>query len=143
MSVLCEIVTPRKVVFSDNVDMVILPGIDGTMAILPNHAPVLSMLKDDVLTIKMGDRILHYTVFKGLAEIQPDQITILADDSENVTEINVTEAKDLLDEKRRQLVQGQTDRANMDFASHQEDIQALRAEIANIELQLSTAKKYQ
>ncbi len=92
MPIRCEIVSQNKVVFQDEVDMVVLPGKDGQMGILPHHAPVLTLMDYGVITVrtKAGDQ--HFTVAGGIAEVQPDQVTILADSAENVEEIDIDRA---------------------------------------------------
>ncbi len=92
MPIRCEIVSQNKVIFQNEVDMVVLPGRDGQMGILPHHAPVLTLMDYGVITVrtKAGDQ--HFTVAGGIAEVQPDQVTILADAAENVEEIDIDRA---------------------------------------------------
>ena len=87
MTIYCEIVTQDKIVYKGDADIVILPGINGIMGILPNHAPLLSMLQMGIITIRKADINQFFTVAGGVVEIQPDQVTVLADMAENVEEI--------------------------------------------------------
>jgi F-type H+-transporting ATPase subunit epsilon len=73
--------------------MVLLPGELGQMGILPNHAPLLSTLRFGILTVRYEGQEEHFTVAGGVAEVQPDIVTILADAAENVEEIDVTRAE--------------------------------------------------
>ncbi len=66
-----------------------MPGAAGDMGILPNHAPVLSVLNFGIITVKKSGNEEHFTVAGGVAEVQPDQVTVLADAAENVEEIDV------------------------------------------------------
>jgi F-type H+-transporting ATPase subunit epsilon len=75
------------------VDIVVLPGAAGEMGILPHHAPVLAILKYGVIKIRQDGKEELFTVAGGLAEVQPDIVTILADAAENVEEIDITRAK--------------------------------------------------
>ncbi len=92
MTIKCEIVSQDRVVFQGDVDMVVLPGAAGEMGILPHHSPVLSVLNYGIVTVKQNGREEHFTVAGGVAEVQPDQVTILADAAENVVEIDVQRA---------------------------------------------------
>ncbi len=80
-------------VYQGEADMVLLPGSEGMMGILPDHAPLLTTLKLGVVTVRSGGREEYFTIAGGIAEVQPDVITILADAAENVAEIDVERAE--------------------------------------------------
>jgi F-type H+-transporting ATPase subunit epsilon len=81
-------------VYSGEADIVVVPGSAGVMGILPNHAPVLSTLQFGVITVRQMGEEHHFTVAGGVVEVQPDQVTILADAAEDVEEIDVSRAED-------------------------------------------------
>jgi F-type H+-transporting ATPase subunit epsilon len=93
MTIRCEIVSQDRTVFQDDVDIVVLPGVAGEMGILPHHAPVLAILKYGVIKIRKNGKEELFTVAGGMAEVQPEVVTILADAAENVQEIDVTRAQ--------------------------------------------------
>jgi F-type H+-transporting ATPase subunit epsilon len=93
MTIRCEIVSQDRTVFSDYVDIVVLPGAAGEMGILPKHAPVLTTLKYGVIRVRRSGNEEIFTVAGGIAEVQPDAVTILADAAENVEEIDVNRAE--------------------------------------------------
>jgi F-type H+-transporting ATPase subunit epsilon len=93
MPIRCEIVSQDRMVFQGEAEMVLLPGSEGMMGILPNHAPLLTTLKLGVVTVRFGGNEEYFTIAGGIAEIQPDKITILADAAENVSEIDVERAE--------------------------------------------------
>lgn len=93
MPIRCEIVSQDKMVYQGDVDIVILPGVDGEMGILPNHAPLLSTLKFGFLKVRARGEEQVFTVSGGVVEVQPDIVTILADAAENVEEIDVARAE--------------------------------------------------
>ena len=93
MTIRCEIVSQDRTVFSDDVDIVVLPGAAGEMGILPKHAPVLTTLKYGVVKIRKSGKEEIFTVAGGVAEVQPDIVTVLADAAENVEEIDVNRAE--------------------------------------------------
>jgi len=93
MPIRCEIVSQDRLVYEGDADTVVLPGSEGEMGILPNHAPLLANLDFGVIRVRLGDREEAFTVAGGLVEVQPDLITVLADVAENVREIDIARAE--------------------------------------------------
>ena len=93
MTIRCEIVSQDRTVFQGDVDIVILPGAAGEMGILPHHAPVLAILKYGVIRIRQNGKEELFTVAGGMAEVQPDIVTVLADAAENVEDIDMIRAQ--------------------------------------------------
>lgn len=92
MTIRCEIVSQDRTVFSGDVDIVVLPGAGGEMGVLPKHAPVLTTLKYGLIKVRKGGKEEIFTVAGGVAEVQPDIVTVLADAAENVEEIDEARA---------------------------------------------------
>lgn len=93
MTIRCEIVSQDRTVFQGEVDIVVLPGTEGEMGILPHHAPTLTLLKYGIIKVRHQGQEDLFAVAGGMAEIQPDIVTILADAAENVEEIDVIRAQ--------------------------------------------------
>ena len=93
MPIRCEVVSQDRIVYSGNADIVILPGADGEMGILPNHSPLLTVLQFGIVKVRTKSEEQVFTVSGGIAEVQPDQVTILADAAENVDEIDIQRAE--------------------------------------------------
>jgi F-type H+-transporting ATPase subunit epsilon len=92
MTIRCEIVSQDRTVFDGDVDIVVIPGSAGEMGVLPKHAPTLTTLKYGVIKVRKNGKEEAFTVAGGVAEIQPDIVTILADRAENILEIDVDRA---------------------------------------------------
>jgi F-type H+-transporting ATPase subunit epsilon len=88
MQTRCEIISQDRIVFDGDVDIVVLPGTDGMMGILPNHSPLLTVLHYGIITVRSKQEEQFFTVAGGVAEVQPEKVTILADAAENVEEID-------------------------------------------------------
>ncbi len=73
-----ELVSPEKVLVSGDASEVQVPGMDGDFTVLAGHAPVLSTLRPGVLDIKLGSGPRRVFVRGGIAEVEPDRLTILA-----------------------------------------------------------------
>jgi F-type H+-transporting ATPase subunit epsilon len=93
MPIRCEIVSQDRMVFEGDADIVVLPGMDGEMGILPHHAPLLTTLKIGIIKVRSAGKEEFFTVAGGVAEVQPDLVTVLADAAENVEEIDVARAE--------------------------------------------------
>lgn len=106
MTIRCEIVSQDRTVFEGDVDVVVVPGADGEMGILPNHSPLLSILRLGVIKVRQGTDEQHFTVTGGLLEVQPHIVTILADAAENVDEINLARAEEARERARQRLAEG-------------------------------------
>ena len=93
MPIRCEIVSQDRMVFEGDVDIVVLPGAAGEMGVLPNHAPLLTTLNFGVIKVRTKGEEEIFTVAGGVAEIQPDIVTVLADAAENIMEIDQERAE--------------------------------------------------
>jgi F-type H+-transporting ATPase subunit epsilon len=88
-----DIVTVERLVYSQDVDMVIAPGISGEMGILPRHAPLLTALTYGELRVRRGDDESSFAISGGFMEVQPDRVTVLADTAERADEIDLERAE--------------------------------------------------
>jgi len=74
-----EIVTPLEKAFSDDVAMVVLPGVEGEMGVYPMHIPVMTEIKPGVLKIVKDGQESDFAVGEGFVEIAQDHVTVLTD----------------------------------------------------------------
>ena len=93
MTIRCEIVSQDRTVYEGDVDIVVLPGTAGEMGILPHHAPLLTTLKYGLIKVRHQGEEQIFTVSGGVAEVQPEIVTVLADSAENIEEIDITRAE--------------------------------------------------
>ena len=91
-----EIVTQERRVYSaDDVEMVIAPGSEGEMGILPRHAPLITSLQEGVMRVKRAagaEEVL--AIHGGFMEVLPDHVTVLADAAERAEEIDLARAEE-------------------------------------------------
>ena len=74
-----EIVTPESKAYSEDVEMVVLPGMDGELGVYPHHVPLLTTLKPGELRVFKGGTQASLAVGEGFAEITGDSISVLTD----------------------------------------------------------------
>ncbi|HEM61176.1 MAG TPA: F0F1 ATP synthase subunit epsilon [Chloroflexi bacterium] len=105
-----ELVTPARVVHSDDaVDMVIAPGVDGLLGILPSHAPLLAALGIGELRLKKGDDEESFAVHGGFVEVLANKVIVMAYSAERAEEIDVTraeEARERAEQRAREKPEG-------------------------------------
>lgn len=83
-----EVVSPERLAFTDEVDMVIVPGIDGQLGILPHHTRLISALGTGELRIKKGGTEQILFISGGFVEVRPDKVVVMADLAERSDEID-------------------------------------------------------
>lgn len=88
-----DIVTPEKLVYSEDVNMVIARATDGDLGVLPGHAPLIAGLAVWPLRVLKEDGEHHIAICGGFIEVQPKKVTILASCAELSGEIDVARAK--------------------------------------------------
>lgn len=91
-----EIVTPDAKVFSEDVDMVTLPGVEGEMGIYPNHVPLLTQIVPGEIVARKSGQDFFLAIGEGFVEVTGDHVAILADmaiRAENIDEAKAEEAR--------------------------------------------------
>lgn len=106
MPIHCEIISQDRIVYQGDVDIVILPGLAGEMGILPHHTPLLTSLQFGVIRVRVENDEQYFAVSGGIAEVHPDQVTVLADAAENVAEIDTERAEDARRRAEQALKEG-------------------------------------
>jgi F-type H+-transporting ATPase subunit epsilon len=135
MPIRCEIVSQDRMVYQGEVDIVVLPGAAGEMGILPHHAPLLTTLKYGFVRVRRDGQEEVFTVAGGVAEVQPDIVTILADAAENVKEIDAARAEAA--RKRAEVLLAQGVPADTDAYL------AIEAALRRSNLRLDAVRRYQ
>jgi F-type H+-transporting ATPase subunit epsilon len=135
MPIRCEIVSQDRTVFQGDADIVLLPGAGGEMGVLPHHAPVLTTLKYGVVKVRHGGKEEIFAVSGGVAEVQPEIVTILADAAENVEEIDVARAETAKRRAEELLAKGIPADASDKFLS-------IEAALRRSTLRLDVARRY-
>ena len=122
MPIQCDIVTQERTVYSQEVDYVSLPGAEGRMGILPNHAPLLTSLDFGEVMVRRAGQEQFFAIGGGFAEIRPDQVIVLADSAEQADEIDTERAK----KARAQAEKAMKEGVHVDAAHYAQIEAALR-----------------
>ena len=113
-----EIVTAERIVYSDDVDIVVAPGIEGQLGILPQHATLMTMLQPGELMVRKDGEEQSIFVSGGYLEVQGNKVTVLADTAERAEEIDIERAEEARRraERRMALPPDQVDHARTQAA---------------------------
>lgn len=116
-----EVVTPSRLVVSQEITELVAPGSEGYFGVLPGHLPFITTLKTGELTFWVGREAHRLAISNGYAEVRGDTVNILADSAEQAEEIDATRA-----ERARQRAEERL----REWAAGKEEIDAARAETA-------------
>lgn len=126
-----EIITPEKVVYTDDVDMVVAPGAEGDLGILPGHIPLFTKVKPGEIMIRKGSGDSYLAVTGGFLEVLNDNVNILADYAIRAEEVAVAQAEEA--KKRAEKL--------MEERSTRQDFALAQAELQKAILELKVARK--
>jgi F-type H+-transporting ATPase subunit epsilon len=105
-----ELVTPEKLLFSEQVEMVVVPGTEGLFGVLPRHAPFISTLRPGVLEVYEGGKVKERIfVAGGFAEVTPERLTVIAERAVPVAEIDRSATEQRIKDLRDDLAAAKTD----------------------------------
>lgn len=130
-----EVVTPEKVMASQEVDMVMAPGTEGEFGILPEHIHFLSGIVPGELRFDDGNKKEYMAVTSGFAEVSNNRVSILVDSAEKAVDIDVERAQRAMERAKERL----------ERYKEAEDIDFLRAEAAlkRAVSRIKVAKKFE
>ena len=98
-----EVATPSRLVGSESVDEVVVPGSEGYFGVLPGHAPLLATMGIGELTYRIGRDEFHLAVARGFAEVLNDKVIVLADAAERPENIDRQRAERARERAERRL----------------------------------------
>lgn len=88
-----EVVTPERLLVSEDVDEIIAPGYEGEFGVLPEHTQYLAILAIGILRYRRGSDVRKLALGGGFAEVMPDRVVVMADVAEKAEEIDVERAR--------------------------------------------------
>ena len=127
-----EIITPDQTAYSEEVELVTLPGVEGELGVYPQHIPLLTQMVPGQLTVRKAGRDYLLAVGEGLVEITPQRVAILTDmaiAAERIDEAKVEEAR-------------QRAEARLHEKLSDEEVASTNAAMARSLAQLHTKRRY-
>ncbi len=123
-----EVVTPEKRVYADDVDMVVMPGTEGELGVLPAHVPLVTALQPGPLRITKGGQVTELLVGNGFAEVTGTTVSVLADVAVEDAEIDERTAEEAV----RRAEEALKDRS-VDAETRAEEEAILRRSLAQLQ----------
>ena len=130
-----EIVTPEKIVVSQEVDSVVAPGTDGEFGVLPGHIHFLTGIVPGELRYNAGAGKESMAVTTGFAEVSNDKVSILVDAAEKTSEIDAERARQAMERARERLAK-ERGAEDVDFARAEVALKRAMARIKVVEKQI-------
>lgn len=122
-----ELVTPERMVLSDDASQVIVPGVEGQFTVLSGHAPVIAALRPGVVDATLADaRTMRVFVKGGFAEVDIDSLTVLAEQAVDVAALDAAGIAAELRTAEAELAAAGSDAARLAAASAVAELQALQ-----------------
>lgn len=106
MPIQLEIVTPERLAYSDSVDSVVCPGIEGELGVLPHHAPLLTTLGFGELRIRKGGQEELFAIAGGFLQVRPDKVVVMAETADLASEIDLEKAEQARRDAERAISEG-------------------------------------
>jgi len=138
-TLLCEIVTPEKIVYTNEVEMVIAPTLDGEVGILPLHAPLVTVLRPGELRVRYNDNkdVEWFAVSGGYLQVHQDKVIVLADAAEHASRVDVERAR-----KAKELAEQRMAEMKQKPLMEREDMTECEEDLKWCEVQLQVAERH-
>jgi len=130
MPLLLEIVTPERLAYSDTVESVQLPGVEGELGVLPHHTPLVSMLGLGELRIRKDGEVETFAIAGGFLQVRPDKVVVMAEMADMAAEIDIEKAEEARKEAERALEGGFHEGADLAAARAALQVALLRQRVA-------------
>lgn len=132
MKLFLEIISPEKVVFKDEVDEIVVPTITGEIAILPNHAELLTRINPGELIIKKTGKDHSFAITGGFLEIINNRVSILADYAVRAEDIEIAKVQEAEERAKQKMKNKETEK----------DFRVAEAELRKSLLELKVARRH-
>ena len=125
-----ELVSPERLLVSEQVELVVIPGAEGEMTVMANHAPVMTTIKPGVVTVKTaGGATERYCVFGGFADILPSGCTLLAESAVSVNSIDREDLTKRIQDAREDVADAKDDQTRTKAEQYLSHLTTLEAAI--------------
>jgi F-type H+-transporting ATPase subunit epsilon len=128
-----ELVSPERLLMSEPVEMVVVPGVEGDFGVLPGHSLLISAVRPGVIAIHEGGQVRdRIYVGGGFAQVSPDRCTVLAEEAVMVGDIAPGDAEARLNAARQALAEAK-EAAGGDTAAAEKELTAAEAMLAAVQ----------
>jgi F-type H+-transporting ATPase subunit epsilon len=126
MPIYVEVVTQEKKIFEEReADMVVVPGAEGEMGILPHHAPILTTLSFGELIVRKANAEERFVIYGGVVDVRPDKVVVLADMAESSFDLDAQKIEEARERAEKMMKEGVPEHIN-----RAAELELRRAELA-------------
>ena len=119
----CEILTPEGRVFEGRVEMIVVPGAEGELGVLPRHAPTIARLKVGEVRARFEGNVWHsWAINEGYFKMQFDKATVLVEDAVAATDIDVGQARTDAELAKARIAEAAGGDSHLDLARAERDL---------------------
>ena len=122
-----DLVSPEKLLLSAEADMVTVPGTEGYMGVMAGHAPLVSTLRAGMVDVLVDGKDDRYFIKGGFAEINPEKITVLAEEAIPMTELDLAVLDQRIRDAQEDEIAAKTDGERLRAAQMVDDLKLVRA----------------
>lgn len=129
-----ELVSPEKLLFSQPVDMVVVPGAEGDFGVLAGHAPLISSVRPGIIAVYEGDKVIdRLFVAGGFAEVTGERVTVLAEEAVAVADIDPAAVEKAISDLAEDVADSKTD--------HERSVNEAKLAVAQAKLEAVSAAR--
>lgn len=125
-----ELVSPERLLVSEEIESAVIPGIDGEFTVLAQHTPLMTSIRPGVVTVNSGGASQRYVIFGGFCDVTPDGCTVLAEAATKVAEIDRDDVARRIQEAREDLADAQDDDSRQRTQEYLDQLTTLQAALA-------------
>lgn len=125
-----ELVSPERLLVSEEIESAIIPGTDGEFTVLAQHTPLMTSIRPGVVTVNSGSASQRYVIFGGFCDVTPDGCTVLAEAATRVDEIDRDDVARRIQEAREDLADAHDDDSRQRTQEYLDQLTTLQAALA-------------
>ncbi len=125
-----ELVSPERLLVSEEIDSAIIPGTDGEFTVLAKHAPLMTSIRPGVVTVNVGGKSDRYVIFGGFCDVTPEGCTVLAEAATRVEDIDRDDVETRIQHAREDLADAHDDDARQRTQEYLDQLTTLQAALA-------------
>ena len=122
-----DLVSPERLLLSEEADMVTVPGADGYMGVMAGHAPLVSTLRVGMIDVNKGGQDSRYFIRGGFAEVNPKKIVVLAEEAIPMAEFDLAVLDRRIKDTEEDLIAAKTDAERGRISESLDDLRLIRA----------------
>ncbi|MGN6517271.1 MAG: F0F1 ATP synthase subunit epsilon [Rhizomicrobium sp.] len=122
-----DLVSPERLLLSEEADMVTVPGAEGYMGVMAGHAPIVSTLRAGMIDVQKDGRDSRFFIRGGFAEINPEKIVVLAEEAIPMEEFDIAVLDQRIKDTEEDLIAAKSDAERARISESLDDLRLIRA----------------